>query len=565
MTPAGATFLEMDCFGLDGGSGRFSNCRRSRAHRPYCVLITLLLLLVSMTACGQGKPRPQPPQVLTWPNVAVTDIATLDPALGPDANELVAERLIFSGLTRLNSALQVEPDAAASWTVSSDGRVYTFTLRTDLRYSDGTPVTAADVVASLTRTLDPRLALPGERPAGAQLFATIEGAQAMLNGQARQVRGIRALGAHTLRITLTAPTPYFLEALANPVAFIVSPQVIARYGEAHWSEHAVGTGPFAIGQWQHNVRLVFVPNPYYYGFRPHLKEIVMPFVADPHAALLSYRAGRYDLTWDIAPADYLLAQGDHAFYQVARLATDVLVPNVTMAPFNQPSVRLAFAEAIDQQVLANDVLANTVLPAQQLLPPAMPGYESQASPPLSYNPVVARQLLTMAYPDPSTLPPIALSFAADAFPMQEAQALQAMWWQALGVRVQLNPVEPGAYQDELAHHRLQLAVVRYRAAVPDPWAILSVYLRTDAAGNVGQWSDSQFDELVAQADTLRADDAERLVLYQQAEAVALQNAAVIPLDYPSFMATVAPYVHGLTVTPLGIMAPDWSAVTVSGH
>jgi oligopeptide transport system substrate-binding protein len=530
----------------------------------YRLFVTLLLIL-AVTACGRRSSQKPPPQVLKWPDVGVTDITTLDPALGPDANELVVERLIFSGLTRLNASLQVEPDAAASWTISPDRRVYTFTLRPGLRYSDGTPVTAADIVASLTRTLDPRLAPAGQEPAGAYLFAYIEGAQAMLSGKTRQVQGIQALNTHMLRITLDRPVPYFLEALANPVAYLVSPQVIARYGEAGWNEHAVGTGPFRISSWQHNVHLELAPNPYYYGPRPQLQKIVIPFVADPHAALLSYRAGRYDLDWNIAPADYLLARGDHAFHQVPMLATDVLVPNTTIPPFNQLAVRLAFAEAINQQVLAHQILADTVFPAQQLLPPAMPGYETDLAPPLSYNPVAAKQLLTTAYPDPATLPPITLSFAADMFPLAEAQALQTMWEQALGVQVQLDPVEPAAYEDELTQHRLQLAMVRYEAAIPDPWAILSQYLRSGAAGNVGQWSNSQFDRLIGQADALPNDNSARLNLYQQAEAVALQNAAVIPLDYPSFTATIAPYVHGLTVSPLGIVAPDWSKVTVGAH
>jgi oligopeptide transport system substrate-binding protein len=554
----------MNHMALGCGSG-FGSHQKSQRRPRYRTFVALLLILVLLAACGRKTTQTPSPQVLTWPNVNVTDIATLDPALGPDANELIAERLIYSGLTRLNSALHVEPDAAQSWAVSPDGRVYTFTLRPDLRYSDGTPATASDVAASLTRTLDPRLAPAGQEPAGAQLFAHIEGAQAMLSGKAQQVQGIQALNTRVLRITLDEPVTYLLQALASPIAYIVSPQTIARYGEANWSEHTVGTGPFEISSWQHNVRLEFVPNPYYYGPHPQLRAIVMPFVADPHAALLSYRAGRYDLDWDIAPADYLLAQGDHAFHQVPKLATDVLVPNTTIAPFNQLDVRLAFAEAIDQQALAHDVLNDTVMPARQLLPPALPGYQSQASPPLSYNPVAAKQLLATAYPDATTLPPITLSFAADEFPMQEAQALQAMWQQALGVQVQLNPVEPAAYAQELAQHRLQLAVVRYRAAVPDPWAILARYLRSGAPDNVGQWSDSQFDQLVAQADVLPDSDPARLTLYQQAEAVALQNAAVIPLDYPYFTATIAPYVHGLVVTPLGIMAPDWSKVTVSPH
>ena len=104
-----------------------------------------------------------------------------------------------------------------------------------------------------------------------------------------------------------------------------------------------------------------------------------------------------------------------------------------------------------------------------------------------------------------------------------------------------------------------------RLNLADPWDLLSLSLHSGAAENVGAWTNAQFDQWVDQADVLFNDAAQRTALYQQAEQVALNDAAWIPLDHPKFTAFVAAYVHGLVVTPLGLMAPDWSLVTVGAH
>ncbi len=529
------------------------------------VVVCLLGVLVALTSCDRTVQTHQQRRVLDWPNVGITDLAQLDPALVGDANSALAVQLVFSGVVKLNPQLQVVPDAASSWQVSPDGKTYTFFLLSQLSFADGTPVTAQDVVYSLNRSL--QMTAQAQRQGGKGGLFYLEhivGAADVAAGRASNAQGLKAINTQTVQIQLDAPVAYFLTELAEPPTFIVPRQQIEHYGK-NWTEHAFGTGPFVLSRWIHNVRMIFTPNPYYYGGRIALDELDMPFVQNPHAALLAYRAGQYDLVWNISGQDYQSAHTEKNFHEAVALGTDALVPNTTQEPFNHPEVRQAFALALDVQVLAEAVMGNTVVPAHTIVPPGMPNYAPSTVQGLGHDAQRAQQLLHSVYPDLSTFPPVALTFATNTLPQAEVQAMQQMWQSMLGVQVNLVSVDPSTYQQEVRSGQVQLGVVNWDADLPDPWDVLAVNLTSSAAGNVGGWQNAQFDQLVAQADRLFNDPAQRVALYQQAEQLAVSDSAWIPLDYPKFTAFLAPYVHGLVVTPIGLMAPDWSKVTVSPH
>jgi oligopeptide transport system substrate-binding protein len=539
-------------------------------HRRKTILLWflpfLLGVLLLVSACTQSSTSSSQPRPLIWPNVGVTDLPQLDPALAGDTNSDQAIKLIFSGLVKLNQQLQVVPDAAYSWQVSPDGKTYTFYLPAQLRFADGTPVTSQDVVYSLNRSLQMNsTALQEGGDGGLFYLGHILGAADVAAGRASSARGLKAVDAYTLQIQLDTPIAYFLADLAEPEAFIVPQQLIQKYGAKKWVEHALGTGPFLLGHWTHGVRMTFLPNLYYYGDKPVLKELDMPFAQDAHAALLAYRAGQYDLTSDITGPDYPQAHTEKNYHEIPFLGTDALVPNTTMAPFDHPEVRQAFAEALNVQVLAHQVMGDSVAASTTIVPPGMPGYASSPIQGLGMNAQQAAQLLQSVYPDVKSMPTVTLSYPTNGLPQAEAQAMQTMWQRVLGVSVLLAPIEPSTYQQEFEAGRVQLGVVNWTPEIADPWDLLSISLHSGAPENVGAWNNAQFDQLVEQADLLFNDFAQRIALYQQAEQLALSDAAWIPLDHPKSTAFIAPYVHGLVVTPIGLMAPDWSLVTVGAH
>ena len=143
--------------------------------------------------------------------------------------------------------------------------------------------------------------------------------------------------------------------------------MISRYGQANWVNHAagnaIGTGPFMIKEWDHNVKMILVPNPHYYGAKTQLTEVDMIFVNNPTTAFNSYRAGQYNFVWNIAPSDQQVAQNVSGFIRTPLLQTDLLFFNNKMPPFNNTIVRQAFAYATDRNTLVQAVLKNAVTPA----------------------------------------------------------------------------------------------------------------------------------------------------------------------------------------------------------
>lgn len=545
------------------------------------LLSTLLLLLVLLTACGSDNttaPSPQQTptpslaakQVLVLPNVGASDVGYLDPAQepnantqgqGPDANSALVISMLYTGLVRLDANLQVLPDQA-TWVISPDGKVYTFHLRPDIAFSDGTSVTAQTYVYTLTRALLPEV----KAPMAAFYEANIVGAADVNAGKAKSLRGVKALDTLTLQITLTQPTPYFLTLLTNAIYFPLNQQLIDEYGQSDWANHAagngVGTGPFMVEQWDRNLQMTLVPNPYYYGTKPKLTQVNMSFVNDPSAAFKGYTAGQYSLVWNIAPTDLLSAKGLNGFVNIPLSQTDVLFFNTTMPPFDKAAVRQAFAYATDKAALVHNALSDSAIAAPTILPPGTPGYQSSGQS-IPYDITQARETLQMAYPDLSQMPAITFSYPNSLVSTTEATALQNMWQSALGIRVTLHAVEANAYNDELLKHEIAFGFTQWSADFSDPYDWFALNLFSTAPNNYGAWSNSIFDQLVKLAEQTSGDM--RIQLYQQAEQIVLQDVGWLPLDHQALAAVIPPWVHGVSLNSNGLFFGDWSEVYLLPH
>jgi len=339
---------------------------------------------------------------------------------------------------------------------------------------------------------------------------------------------------------------------------------VEKYGQKNWSQYVVGSGagsgPFMVQSWEHNVKMVFTPNPYYYGSKPRLSAVNMYFENDPRIAFNTYRASAANFVWDIAQADQDAAKGMSGFTRTSLLQTDALFFNVTMKPFDNLKVRQAFAYALDKSSLMQMAFKQTVDPADTIIPPGMPGYQP-ADGSISYDPRKARSLLHSVYPDITQMPPITFAYPASLVSQVEAVALQSLWQQTTGVRLRLLPLEPTAYQDALQKHQVQLGFVQWSASFPDPYDCLALYLRSTSPTNYGQWKNPKFDQYIARAEQL--DGNARIALYQQAEKLAIENVAWLPLDHSSIAAVIPPKVHGVSLDGYGLYFGDWSKVYLS--
>ena len=534
-------------------------------------LVFLSALLLILAACG-GSASTTPTtsgthplassQVLVFPNVGTQDLGVLDPAQGPDANSAIAVGMIYSGLVKFDQNLEVVPDQAYSWTISPDNKTYTFKLKPGIMFSDGTPVTAQTYVYTLMRQI-----LPQVQGGFAQgFFGIIDGANDVINGKTTVLRGVRALDDSTLQITLTQPAAYFLDLMATSFCFPLNEKVIARYGQKDWVNHAagngIGTGPFMVKEWDHNVKMVLVPNPHWYGAKTKLTEVDMLFVSDPSTAFKSFQAGQYNFDWNITVQDLAIAKNMPGFTRESQLQTDLLFFNNKMAPFDKPAVRQAFAYATDKATLVNAIFKGAAVVAPTIIPPGMPGYQVGYQG-LPYDKNKALAALESAYPDVSKVPSITFTYPSSQISSLEAQALQQMWQTALGIRVNLLSVELNAYNTETTNRQVQFGFTQWTADFPDPYDWLALNLLSSAAGNDGSWSNAQFDQAVMQAE--QASGNARIQLYNQAEQIAITDVGWLPLDHQTLSAVIPSWVHGVTLNNTGLYFGDWSGVYLLQH
>jgi oligopeptide transport system substrate-binding protein len=531
------------------------------------VLLFFCVLLIVLAACGGGGTAPSATtlaakQVLRFPNVGIQDSAALDPAQGPDANTAQVVSMIYNGLVKSDVNLNVVPDQASSWDISPDNKVYTFHLRTGLTFSDGTPITAQTYVYTWTRAL-----LPEVKSGVASFFeANIVGANDVNAGKTKTLAGVKALDDQTLQVTLTQPTPYFLEELTNSLFFPLNRQIIEKYGQAGWSNHvagnAVGSGPFMIKEWNHKVEMILVPNPHYYGPKTKLTEVDMFFIADPPTALKAYEAKQYDFVWNITPQDQQEVKNTAGFIRKSLLQSDLLFFDNKMPPFNKSAVRQAFAYAINKALLVHAVFKDAVVVAPTIIPPGMPGYQPNY-PGLPYDRTKAKTLLQSVYPDVSKVPGITFSYPNSQVTPAEAAALQQMWQDALGVHVNLNAVDLTAYNTETANHQIQFGFTQWSADFPDPYDWLTLNLFSTAPNNDGEWNNPMFDHVVTQAE--KSSGETRIKLYNQAEQIAIQDVGWLPLDHEAVAAIIPSWIHGVTLNGAGLFFGDWSNVYLLQH
>lgn len=532
--------------------------------------LLLSALLVILTACGggstttpgtSGTPALASNQVLVFPNVGTQDIGYLDPAQGPDANSALAVSMIYSGLVKFDKDLNVVPDQA-TWTISPDGKVYTLKLNPGITFSDGTPITAQTYVYTLTRALLPKV----KSPIATLFLGPILGSDEVNSGKTGTLIGVKAIDDRTLQITLKQPTAYFLQVLATSICFPLNQKIIDLYGQTDWVNHAagngIGTGPFMVKEWDHNVKMVLVPNPHWYGAKTKLREVDMLFVNDLSTAFKSFQAGQYAFDWNITAQELTVAKGMGGFTSKSLLQTDLLFFNNKMPPFDKSAVRQAFAYATDKVTLANSIFKDAAIPAPTIIPPGMPGYQPNYQG-LPYDRNKALAALQSVYPDVSKVPPITFSFPNSQVSSAEASALQQMWQTALGIQVKLLPVELNAYNTETTNHQVQFGFTQWTADFPDPYDWLALNLLSTASNNSGSWNNPQFDQTVMQAEQSTGDT--RIQLYNKAEQVAIEDVGWLPIDHEALAAVIPSWVHGVSLNNTGLYFGDWSDVYLLQH
>jgi len=303
------------------------------------------------------------------------DVSTLDPAIGYDWQNWSMIKALFNGLMDYQAGTyNLEPDLAKSFTISPDGKIYTFKLREDVKFHNGRKLTAEDIKYSIERAINPKTQSPGQG-----FFWSIKGFDEMVAGTATELSGMTVVDPYTLKIELSSPDATFLHVMAINFAFAVPKEEVEKYGQ-DFGKHPVGTGAFSMKEWKLGQRVVYERNPdYYKAGLPRLDEIVFEVGQEPTVALLRLQRGEVDILGDgIPPARFLQVKNDPKnaglIIEGGQLHTGYVSMNVRIKPFDNKKVRQAVNMAINKQRICK-IINNRAVPANQPLPPAMPGYD----------------------------------------------------------------------------------------------------------------------------------------------------------------------------------------------
>ena len=305
---------------------------------------------------------------------SVGDPATLDPHKTSAVTEADIMRDMFEGLIQRTAEGEAVPGAAESWTISDDGLVYTFKLRTDGKWSNGEPVTAQDFVYSFKRALDPAT---GSRTS-ANLYP-IKNAEAINKGEMKSDElAARAVDDRTLEVNLRAPTPYFIELLTHQVTFPVHASNIEKDG-ADWIKPGklVSNGPFVVSENFLKDHITLEKNKFYRNFdKIKIDKVRFIPIEDRGTGLKRFEAGEI-LSYEDIPTeqiDYIKQNYKDELRLAPYLGIYYYSFNTTKKPFDNPKLRQALSLAIDRDYIAEKIWGGTMFPAYNLVPPGMSGY-----------------------------------------------------------------------------------------------------------------------------------------------------------------------------------------------
>ncbi|HTX64731.1 MAG TPA: peptide ABC transporter substrate-binding protein [Opitutaceae bacterium] len=503
-----------------------------RIQRTRLAAAAALLLLAGCSHHGTEAAADLRTQTLRVGNAG--EPADLDPQVVMASNDANIDYALFEPLTWIDEkTVRPVPAAAASWDVSPDGLVYTFHLRPDGRWSDGRPVTADDFAWSYRRILTPAFAA-----SYSYMLWPIKNAQDFNAGRITDFSqvGVKALDPLTLQITLTKPTPYLPSLAAHQTWLPVPRQVIEQFGpydrrSTAWTRpgHLVGNGPFVLKEWTPHAQIVLEKNPFYRdAAHVRLQRIVFYPIENGDAEEAAFRAGQLDVTYGLPAPKIATYRRDHAdeLRIEGRLATYYLFINVTRPPLDNAQLRRALALAIDRTAIARDVLAGSRLPAHAFTPADCAGYTCRAGVPDDF--AAARRLLAAAgYPGGRGLPTFEVLSYDTGGSIHALEAIQAMWLRELGVHITIAPLEERTLFQDQRTRNYTIAFSAWLADYADPSTFLDTMV-TDCGNNWAGWSDPAYDRLIAAAEST-ADNARRYELFQQAEAILLDQAPLIPL------------------------------------
>jgi oligopeptide transport system substrate-binding protein len=494
---------------------------------------------------------------------------TLDPTMNTAADGSTYLNHVFEGLMKVDAEANIVQGAAESYTVSEDGLVYTFKIRQDAKWSDGTDLTADAFVYSWQRLVDPTTASDYN-----YMLDMVKNANEIMAGTVdKSELGIKAVDSKTLEITLAVATPYFLEICAFPATFPLREDIVSANPDTWFQDPAtyIGNGPYVVKTWEHQAQIVMEQNPNYYGVADlGPKTINFKLMEDDNTILAAYENGEI-LFGDSLPSEEIERMTGNGLFIEGQLGTYFLCLNVEDEALKDANVRKALSLAIDRNYLVESVAKGGQQPADTFVPTGLSDVETTTEfhekaekwfsvDPANYeaNVAEAKQLLADAgYPNGEGFPSIELMIN----PGHEsiAEAVIYMWQQELGITATLSSQDWSVFIETRNSGDYQIARHGWLADYNDPISFLDMWL-TGGGNNDSQWSNADYDALIQKVKA-SSDRAERIDLMHQAEKILANEMPIIPLYFYTDLFLKSDKLQGFYSSPLGYKFFMYTSVT----
>ena len=474
------------------------------------------------------------------------DPESLDPHKTATVYEANILRDLFMGLMIHNAKAELQPGAAESYTVSDDGKVYTFKLRQGALWSDGSPVTAADFVFSWQRVVDPKTAAEY-----AYMLAPIVNAEDVTAGKKQPAElGVRAVDDMTFEVTLNASTPYFLEMLTHQATLPVSKANVESKGVAFIKPgNLVSNGAYRLAEFVPNDHVKVIKSATFYD-AANVQIDVVNYIPteDRSAAMKRLEAGEIDSNDDI-PTEQLTELRAKFGDQVRigpYLGTYYYVFKIDKAPWNNVKLRQAISMAIDRDALADQVWKNTMVPAYGFVPQGVNGYETSLTDYADMTQLdredAAKKILTELGYGPDKPLKMEIRYNTSENHKNTAVAIQEQL-KPVGVEVTLLNTDTKTHYGFLEQHGdFDIARAGWIADYKDPSNFLDL-CKSGTGNNYSGYSNPEYDKLLAEAAV--SPPVERMTKLSQAEAIGVaRDLCVVPLLYYGFHTIVMKNITG---------------------
>lgn len=494
-------------------------------------LIPLFALLLS--ACNGPVSQPRDPQTII--RLSEADSRGLDPQMVSDLASIRIAADLFEGLTRFDATGKPEPGLAESWTVSADGRRWTFRLRPDPRFSDGHPVKAGIFGQAFERINSDSSGSPH-----AALFGIIE--------------QVSAPDARTVVVNLRNPFPQLPALLAHPAMAALPFHRIDRLADKWTSERPLVTsGAYRLTEWRLNQRLLLDANPYWHAGKPKTARIIWQPMDNLNSAMRLVLAGGADIAGEYTPArhHWLRTRHPDIVRNAPYLGTYYFAFNTRKPPFDDVRVRRALSLAVDRDWIARKMVDAGNQPAWGLLPPGLDGRGlfrpawAEASRPERLR--QARALLAEAGYGPAKPLRFEIRFNSSMEHRRAAVAMATMW-RELGVDARLLNSEASLHFDSLKRADFQFARSGWIADLPASENFLGVHRSDAGAQNYSGYANPVYDAALDRA-LAEPDAAKRAGLMRKAEAILLDDMPIFPLYFYASRSLVRPDIRGWVDNP----------------